>query len=253
MTRQFEGKVALITGAGSGIGRATALAFAREGAKVVVVDRTPPGGDETVEMIRAEGGEAVLVWADVSIDEQMEAMVAKTMDAFGRLDFAFNNAGIEGQSGLVHDYSEAEFDRVIAVNLKGVFLSMKYELPVMLAAGGGVIVNCSSIAGLVGFPGSPAYVASKHGVVGLTKTAALDYALSGIRVNAICPGVIATPMVDRALGSSAEADATIAQMEPMGRAGLPEEIASAALWLCSDGAAFTTGQAIAVDGGLTTR
>ena len=180
-------------------------------------------------------------------------MVAKTMETFGRLDFAFNNAGIEGQSGLVHDYSEAEFDRVIAVNLKGVFLSMKHELPVMLAAGGGVIVNCSSIAGLVGFAGSPAYVASKHGVVGLTKTAALDYALSGIRVNAICPGVIATPMVDRALGSSAEADATIAQMEPMGRAGLPEEIASAALWLCSDGAAFTTGQAIAVDGGLTTR
>ncbi|MEZ4496608.1 MAG: SDR family NAD(P)-dependent oxidoreductase [Thermomicrobiales bacterium] len=155
MTRQFEGKVALITGAGSGIGRATALAFAREGAKVVVVDRTPPGGDETVEMIRAEGGEALLVWADVSIDEQMEAMVAKTMDAFGRLDFAFNNAGIEGQSGLVHDYSEAEFDRVIAVNLKGVFLGMKHELPAMLAAGGGVIVNCSSIAGLVGFPGSP--------------------------------------------------------------------------------------------------
>ena len=253
MTRQFEGKVALITGAGSGIGRATALAFAREGAKVVVVDRTPPGGDETVEMIRAEGGEAIVVWADVAITDQVEKMVADTVKAFGRLDFAFNNAGIEGVNAVAHEYPEDEFDRVIAVNLKGVYLGMKYEIPAMLANGGGVIVNCSSVAGLVGFPGSAAYVASKHAVVGITKTAALDYAQRGIRINAICPGVIDTPMVDRALGDSAEADAIINSMQPLGRPGVPEEIASAVLWLCSDGAAFTTGQAIAVDGGLTTR
>ncbi len=252
MTNEFAGKVALVTGAGSGIGRATAIAFARAGANVAVVDRTPPGGDETVEMIRAEGGEAITVWADVSIDTQVEAMVKTTLDAYGRIDFAFNNAGIEGANGLVPDYPEAEFDRVIAVNLKGVFLCMKHEIPHMLGEGG-VIVNCSSIAGLVGFPGSPAYVASKHGVVGLTKSAALDYATTGLRINAICPGVIDTPMVERALGDSPEADEIINQMQPMGRPGQPEEIASAVLWLCSEGAAFTTGQAIAVDGGYTTR
>jgi NAD(P)-dependent dehydrogenase (short-subunit alcohol dehydrogenase family) len=252
VTKQFEGKVALVTGAGSGIGRATAIAFARAGAKVAVADRTPPGGDETVEMIKAEGGEAIIVWADVAITDQVEKMVADTVKAFGRLDFAFNNAGIEGPTSVTHEFPEDEFDRVIAVNLKGVFLGMKYQIPAMLANGGGVIVNCSSVAGLVGFPGMAAYVASKHAVVGMSKTAALDYAQSGIRVNAICPGVIDTPMVDRALGDSAEADAVINSMQPLGRPGQPEEIASAVLWLCSEGAGFTTGQAIAVDGGYTT-
>ena len=252
MTQEFAGKVALVTGAGSGIGRATAIALARRGARVVVVDRTTPGGDETVEMIRAEGGEAVVIWADVSINEQVEAMARATIEAFGRLDFAFNNAGIEGANAATHEFDEAEFDRVISVNLKGVFLCMKAEIPHMLA-NGGVIVNCASIAGLVGFPGSSAYVASKHGVVGLTKSAALDYATSGIRINAICPGVIATPMVDRAMGDSDESIAMINAMQPLGLPGQPEEIASAVLWLFSDGAAFTTGQAIAVDGGYITR
>jgi NAD(P)-dependent dehydrogenase (short-subunit alcohol dehydrogenase family) len=252
VTKEFEGKVALVTGAGSGIGRATAIAFARAGASVAVADRTPPGGDETVAMIEAEGGKAIVVWGDVAFDEQVEKLIADTVKAFGRLDFAFNNAGIEGPAAPVHDYAEDEFDRVIAVNLKGVYLGMKYQIPAMLANGGGVIINCSSVAGLVGFPGRSAYVASKHAVVGISKTAALDYAQSGIRVNAICPGVIDTPMVDRALGESAEAEAVIRKMQPLGRVGLPEEIASAVLWLCSDGAAFTTGQAIAVDGGFTT-
>jgi NAD(P)-dependent dehydrogenase (short-subunit alcohol dehydrogenase family) len=252
MSKQFEGKVALVTGAGSGIGRATAIAFAREGAMVAVADRTPPGGDETVAMIEAEGGKAIVVWGDVAIDEQVEKLVADTVKAFGRLDFAFNNAGIEGVTAVTHEYPVDQFDRVIAVNLKGVFLGMKHQVPAMLANGGGVIINCSSVAGLVGFPGSAAYVASKHAVVGISKTAALDYAQIGIRVNAICPGVIDTPMVDRALGESPEADAVIRKMQPLGRPGQPEEIASAVLWLCSEGAAFTTGQAIAVDGGFTT-
>ncbi len=253
MDSGFVGKVALVTGAGSGIGRATAIAFAEHGAKVIVGDRNTDGGDDTVEMIRRAGGEATLVLADVSDAAAVEAMVATTVETYGRLDFAFNNAGIEGDPGSVADGDEAHWDRVIDVNLKGSWLCMRAELKQMLAQGSGVIVNCASIAGLVGFPGSAPYVASKHGVVGLTKAAALEVAETGIRVNAICPGVIATAMVARALGDSPEAIAATNAMQPVGRMGKPEEIASAVLWLCSDGAAFTTGEALVVDGGYVAR
>lgn len=253
MAGQFNGKVALVTGAASGIGRATALAFAREGARVVVADYDADGGEETSNQIRQDGGEAIFVRTDVSKPADVEAMLAATMDAFGRLDFVFNNAGIEGQAAPTAEGTEENWDRVIAVNLKGVWLCMKAELPHMLAGGGGVIVNCSSIAGLVGFEGSPAYVASKHGVVGLTKTAALDYARQGIRVNAVCPGVIATPMVDRATHGSQEAVEQFADATPMGRLGVSEEIAESVIWICSDGASYMTGQAIAVDGGWVAR
>jgi NAD(P)-dependent dehydrogenase (short-subunit alcohol dehydrogenase family) len=253
MDSSFSGKVALVTGAGSGIGRATSIAFAEHGSKVIVVDRNTDGGDETVEMIRKAGGEATLVLADVSDAAAVEAMVAKTVETYGHLDFAYNNAGIEGETGTVVDGDEAHWDRVIDVNLKGTWLCMRAELKQMLAQGRGVIVNCASIAGLVGFAGSAPYVASKHGVIGLTRTVALEVAETGIRVNAICPGVIATAMVERALGDSAEALVAANGMQPVGRMGKPEEISSAVLWLCSDGAAFTTGEALVVDGGYVAR
>jgi len=243
------GRVALVTGAGSGIGRATAVAFSRQGARVVVSDRDAAGGEQTVASIRSAGGDALFVRADVAVPRDVEALVARTVHDYGRLDFAFNNAGIEGRQALTADTSEEDWDRVIAVNLKGVWLCMKHEIPRMLAGQGGVIVNCSSVAGLVGFAQLPAYVASKHGVVGLTKTAALEYARSGIRVNAVCPGAIQTPMIDRVVAARPELAAALAAAEPVGRMGRPEEIAGAVVWLCSDEASFVTGQAWAVDGG----
>ena len=245
-----EGKVALVTGAGSGIGRATALVFAREGAKVVVADIVVEGGQETVQQIEVAGGEAIFVKADVSQAADVEALVTQTVETYGRLDCAFNNAGIEGGMKLTIDCTKEEFDQTIAVNLTGVWLCMKYEIQQMLSQGGGAIVNTASAAGLVGFPSLPDYVASKHGVVGLTKTAALEYAKSGIRVNAVCPGVIQTPMVERGAQLSPGFDELALSMEPVGRFGQPAEVGEAVVWLCSDAASFVTGIPMQVDGGL---
>jgi NAD(P)-dependent dehydrogenase (short-subunit alcohol dehydrogenase family) len=249
MGNSMEGKVAVVTGAAAGIGRATAIAFAREGARVMVSDVDDAGGAETVRLIRDAGGEAKYVHADVSRQPDVEALIAGTVQEFGRLDFAFNNAGIEGESNSTAECTEENWDRVMAINLKGVWLCMKYEIEQMLKQGGGAIVNCSSIAGLIGFQGIPAYTASKHGLLGLTKTAALEYAAQGIRVNAICPGVIRTAMIDRFTAGSKEAEEQLVSGEPMGRMGTPEEIASAVLWLCSEGAGFVTGHPLVVDGG----
>ena len=250
MQGRVQGKVALVTGGASGIGRATALVFAREGAKVVVSDIVIAGGEETVALIKAAGGEAQFMKADVAKPAEVEALIAKMVAAYGRVDCAFNNAGIEGTMTSTLECTEENFDRTIAINLKGVWLCMKAEIAQMLKQGSGAIVNTASVAGLVGFQGLSAYVASKHGVVGLTKTAALEYAKSGIRINAVCPGVIQTPMVERLFQSSPQAGEAIAAMEPVGRLGKPEEIAEAAVWLCSDAASFVTGLPMAVDGGL---
>ncbi len=247
MEKIFAGKVAIVTGGSFGIGRATAVAFAQRGAKVVVADYVE--NDETVNLVKAAGGEALFVKCDVSKSTDVKEMVDKTIAAFGRLDYAFNNAGIEGTMGAITDCTEENWDRTININLKGIFLCMKYEIPYMLKAGKGAIVNCASVAGLVGFPGLPAYVASKHAVVGLTKTAALEYVKAGVRVNAVCPGVIKTDMIDRITGGKEETEAQFIMGEPIGRMGTPQEIAEAVVWLCADSASFTTGQAIAVDGG----
>ena len=248
MENTFKNKVALVTGGSSGIGRATALAFAKKGAKVVIADWIE--SEETMDLIENLGGEAIFVKCDVSKSADVKALIEKTIATFGRLDFAFNNAGIEGTSASTQDCSEENWDKTIGINLKGIWLCMKHEIPVMLKKDKGVIVNCSSVAGLVGFQGLPAYVASKHGVIGLTKTAALEYAKLGIRVNAVCPGVIQTPMIDRLTGKKKESINQFAGLEPVGRFGLPEEIANAVIWLCSDEASFVTGIAMPVDGGF---
>ena len=251
MAGRLEGKVTLVTGAGSGIGRATALACAREGARVVAADITVDGGQETVAMIRRNGGEATFVTANVTQATEVEALVAAAVAAYGRIDCAHNNAGIEGVLATTADYPEDDWERVIAVNLKGVWLCMKYELPQMLRQGGGAIVNTASLAGLVGAMRMSAYVASKHGVVGLTKTAALEYAKMGIRVNTVCPGIIHTAMVERIfLSRRPDIAARLAASEPVGRLGTPEEVAEAVVWLCSDAASFVTGHAMTVDGGM---
>lgn len=245
----FTNKVALVTGGSFGIGRATALAFAAEGARVVVADIDARGGEDTVATIRRLNGDALFVRTDVSKNDQVAALLGSTLGAYGRLNYAFNNAGIEGVMATTQDCTEENWDRILAVNLKSVWLCMKHELPQMLRQGHGSIVNCASIAGLVGFATAPAYVASKHGVVGLTRTAALENAKLGVRVNAVCPGIIRTPMIERATGGNPEIEAQFLAGQPIGRMGTPEEVASAVLWLCSDGASLMTGQAIAVDGG----
>lgn len=244
----LKGKVAIVTGAASGIGRESALAFARAGAKVVAADVTIDGGEETVRMIEGMGGEAIFVQTDVSKDDQVKALVEKAVATYGRLDCAHNNAGIEGMAGPCVACTEENWDRTIDINLKGVFLCCKHEIPEMLKAGGGAIVNTSSVAGLVGFPGIPAYTASKHGVAGLTKAIALDYAKDNIRCNAVCPGVIHTPMVERFTGGDPEALKAMEATEPVGRLGKPSEIADAVVYLCSDEASFVTGIAMPVDG-----
>ena len=247
---QLDGKVALITGAGSGIGRASALAFAREGAKVAVADIVVEGGEETVRMVKEAGGEAFFIQVDVSNAAEVEAMVNTVVDTYGRIDCAYNNAGIEGRLASTDEYPEDVFDKVIDINLTGVWLCMKYELPHMLKQGSGAIVNTASGAGLIGVAGMSAYVASKHGVVGLTKTAALEYAKSGIRVNSVCPGLIQTPMVERLTADQPQLGEALVAAEPVGRIGKPEEIAESVVWLSSDAASFVTGHAMSVDGGF---
>lgn len=247
----WNGQVAIVTGAGSGIGRATALAFADEGARVVVCDLQSGNGEDTARMIRDLGKEAHCIPADVSQPTDAEQLVDQAVRHFGRLDFAFNNAGVEGVMASTADCTDENWDHTLAVNLKGVWLCMKFALPHMLAQAGGAIVNCSSVAGLVGFRQLPAYTASKHGIVGLTRSAALDYADKGIRINAVCPGVIHTAMVDRILQT--HPDMPLVAGEPMGRMGTPEEVAALVIWLCSDRSSFVTGQAIAVDGGWVTQ
>lgn len=247
MATEFEGKVALVTGGAFGIGRATAIAFAKKGAKVAIVDWLED--TETLDAIESAGGEAIFVKCDVSKSDNVISMVETTIARFGRLDYAFNNAGIEGVMAPTQDCTEENFDKTIGVNLKGIWLCMKYQIPEMLKQGKGAIVNCASIAGLVGFPGLPVYVASKHGIVGLTKTAALECAKQGIRVNAVCPGAIKTAMIDRITGKKKEVEEQFAAMEPVGRMGEPEEVANAVIWLCSDEASFVTGHPMAIDGG----
>lgn len=248
MAGQFNGKIALVTGAASGIGRASALAFAREGARVVVADLAADGGEETVRMIESAGGAATFCQTDVSKAADVEKLIEQAMNTYGRLDYAHNNAGILGKAAPTADCSEEEWDRQIAVNLKGVWLCMRYEIPQMLKQGGGAIVNTSSAAGLVGMQGLAPYTASKHGVAGLTKAAALDYAKSNVRVNAVCPGFIDTPMVRNI--EDLEGLPTNA-MPAMPRMGTPEDVANAVVWLCSDAASYVTGHLLAVDGAMT--
>lgn len=252
MARGITNKVTLVTGSASGIGRATAIAFAREGARLVIADYAADEGERVVHEIKAAGGQAVFVKADVSRSGDVEAMVKKTIDTYGRLDCAFNNAGTEGQAGTTADCTQENFERVIAVNLTGLWLCMKYEIPEMLKQGGGSIVNASSITGLVGLPGFPAYSASKGGIIQLTRTAALEYSKSNIRINAVCPGVIRTPLLQRFLQSAPGwSEAVLNAGTPIGRIGTPEEIAEVVLWLSSDAASFVTGLPMVADGGWT--
>ena len=253
MAESLEGKVALVTGGGSGIGRASALAFAREGAKVVVADVQVKGGEETVRMIKDTGREAIFVKADVSKASDVENLISTAVRTYNRLDCANNNAGIEGVNASTIDCTEENWDRVIDINLKGVWLCMKYEIPQMLKQKGGAIVNTSSVAALVGFRDMPAYCASKGGIIQLTRTAALEYAAKGIRINAVCPGVIRTPMVERVTGGKQEFEAQFIALEPAGRMGTPEEVAEAVVWLCSDAASFVMGHPMVVDGGLVSQ
>ena len=253
MARRFEGKVALVTGGAAGLGLATALVFAREGASVVIADVKEEAGQAAVQKITDTGGKAIFVKTDVSRAEEVKMLIDKTVETFGRLDCAFNNAGIEGKSASTADCTEENWDRVININLKGLWLCMKYEIPQMLKQGGGAIVNMSSVAGLVGFEGMPAYCASKGGVIQLTKTAALEYARNGIRVNAVCPGGIETEMIERVATTSPEMKQNLINMHPVGRLGRPEEVADVVLWLCSDESSFVTGYPVAIDGGFVAR
>jgi NAD(P)-dependent dehydrogenase (short-subunit alcohol dehydrogenase family) len=251
--KEFDGKVALVTGGGSGIGRATALAFAREGAQVVIGDRNTRRGEETVSMIRNAAGTASFRRTDVLVAADIEALVEHAISEYGGLDLAFNNAGIEGDVRPLVEQTEANYDALMDINVKGVWLSMKYEIPRMLERGGGAIVNCSSVAGVIGFPGIGIYAASKHAVIGLTKTAALEYSAQGIRINAVNPAVIDTEMADRlAAGLNMKKD-DLSTLHPIGRIGQVDEVADAVLWLCSGRASFVTGHTLVVDGGFTVR
>jgi NAD(P)-dependent dehydrogenase (short-subunit alcohol dehydrogenase family) len=251
MKESFEGKVALVTGAGSGIGLATAKAFAVAGASVVLADIDAAAARSAAESLLASGHKSLAVPCDVSDDGQVKTMIDITVSTFGRLDAAFNNAGIMIPAVETADSTREEYDRIEAINLRGVWSCMKYELQQMRSQGGGEIVNCSSIGGLIGIPGRAIYHAAKHGVLGLTKSAALEYASRGIRINAVCPGTIETPMVAAMLANEPEAMKDIVKAQAIGRLGKPEEIAAAVLWLCSPAASFIVGHALAVDGGYT--
>jgi 2-dehydro-3-deoxy-L-rhamnonate dehydrogenase (NAD+) len=250
--KRLEGKVGLVTGAGSGIGRACAVAMAREGAKVVVSDVVAKGGEETVAEIKKLGGEAIFTKCDVSKSSDVEALVASAIKTFGRLDCACNNAGIGGASALTGDYPEDSWNQVIGINLTGVWRCTKHEIAAMLEHGGGSIINMASILGKVGFAGAVAYVSAKHGVIGLTETAAIEYATKGVRVNAVCPGFIETPLLDKAgIKKGTDVYTGIAALHPMKRLGTPEEVANAVVWLSSDASSFVTGTSLLVDGGYT--
>jgi len=253
MKQRLEDKVALVTGAGSGIGRASALEFAKEGARVAVIDVVAEGGEETVKMIEESGGKAIFIQTDVTKATEVEAMVDRIVQTYGRLDCVHNNAGRGSTQLATADCPEEEWDNILNINLKSVWLCMKYEIPQMLKQGKGAIVNTASIAGLVGFPKRPAYAASKHGVVGLTRAAALDYAKEGIRINAVCPGVIGTPMIKRMLALRPESATDTVEAQPIPRLGTPEEVAQAVVWLCSDEASFVTGHPMSVDGGFAAK
>ena len=246
-----EGKVALVTGAGSGIGQASALKFVKEGAKVVITDCDIKGGEETLQMVKEAGGEGIFIRADVTSKDDVEAMVKKAVEAYGRLDCAHNNAGGTGSNKLMEDESEEELERNININLRGVWHCMKAEIAQMLRQGGGAIVNTASTSGLLGMRAASSYVATKHSVVGLTKAVALDYATRGIRINSVCPGITNTPRVSSLKGVADQAIAVLSSIQPPNRLAEPEEVANAAVWLCSDEASFINGQSLAVDGGLT--
>jgi NAD(P)-dependent dehydrogenase (short-subunit alcohol dehydrogenase family) len=246
----LSGKVAIVTGGTSGIGRATAIAYAQQGAKVVVTGRRTVEGEETVKIIKNAGGDSFLMQADVTQESDVKAMIDKTIEVFGRLDIAFNNAGAYGENASLSDQPNTEYDRIMDVNVKGVWLSMKYQIAQMIKQGSGAIVNSASILGVVAMPTVPLYTASKYAVVGLTKAAALQYAKSGIRINAVGPGAIATDMFETATGGQDDAKAYMAGLHPMGRVGQPAEVANAVLWLSSDSASFITGEILMVDGGF---
>jgi NAD(P)-dependent dehydrogenase (short-subunit alcohol dehydrogenase family) len=251
--KRLEGKVALVTGGAAGIGRTTALAFAGEGARVVIADINAEGGEETVKMIRDAGGEAIFVRTDVRIADEVKNMADKTVEAFGRLDIAFNNAGINEDAVTISRCAEDSWERMIDTNLTGVFLCMKHELPKMRKSGGGSIVNVASVMGLVGDGSHPGYSSSKHGVVGLTRTAAIVYAQANIRINAVCPGPTLTSMIAKLIDGQPEVEKLLLSNVPMNRMAKPEEIARAVLFLCSDDASYITGHALAVDGGWVAR
>lgn len=253
MMAEFDGKVTLVTGGAAGIGRAAAFAFAEQGAYVVLSDVRAEDGEKTAADIRRSGAEATFVQADMSVPGEVAAMVAFTVKKYGRLDLAFNNAGVESKVADIVTCPESEWDRVIGINLKGVWLCLKHEIEQMLQQDGGIIVNTASIAGLIGIPNFAPYIAAKHAVIGLTKAAALEYSAQGIRVNAVCPGWTDTGMVDRLNAEIPEAVDTLVNTIPMGRKADPEEIARTVLWLCSEAASYVTGQAVAVDGGYTVR
>ncbi len=250
MAAGLSGKVALVTGAGSGIGRASALAFAKAGANLVLADLATAGGEETARHVTGLGARALFVRADVARASEVEALMRAAVQTYGRLDCAHNNAGIEGAMARTAECPEENWDRVLTTNLKGVWLCLKYEIAQMVTQGGGAIVNTASAAGLVGLAGFPAYTASKHGIVGLTRAAAVEYAKAGIRINAVCPGLIQTPMLQRQSAADPQRLAQWAALAPAGRLGTPEEVAEAVVWLCSEAASFVTGHALVVDGGL---
>ncbi len=249
----FDRKVALVTGGGIGIGLATAHAFAREGAKVVIGNRDMERGEAVVKAIQSDGGEASFLRTDVSSEEDVQALVEHAVSTYGKLDVAFNNAGVEGLIAPLTGQTDENYDYVMNINVKGVWLSMKYQIPQMLKTGGGAIVNNSSVAGLIGFPGAGIYCASKHAVMGLTKSAALEYSAEGVRVNAVNPAVIDTSMADRLADGIGAAKEDLSAMHPIGRIGMPDEVANTVLWLCSDKSSFVTGISLCVDGGYTSR